>query len=226
METKNPYYSLFVKELNLIFPNAKFIHMVRDARDTVVSYKGVDFDVNSTSALAHRWNRYNRAILENIEKDEKRAITLRYEDFINDPQSESKRICSFLGVEYLSQMLTDYQRENDWVGSWREHVNKPIFKNKIYRWKKEMSENDLKLTNYVCSDLLNHFGYASDKKFSWRIKGRAFLGALGEGVFTFFEKLSHRMPIKMIHYILLIYRTLTKTIQKENQQPSAKDHSK
>jgi len=44
---KNPQYSLYVKQLIQVFPEAKFIHMIRDCRDNVLSFQKVDFDFDA-----------------------------------------------------------------------------------------------------------------------------------------------------------------------------------
>ena len=44
---KNPTYTLFAKELLQIYPEAKFIHLVRDPRDNILSFKRVSFDLTN-----------------------------------------------------------------------------------------------------------------------------------------------------------------------------------
>jgi hypothetical protein len=55
---KNPIYSIFTKELFEVFPDAKFIHLIRDYRDNIVSNRTV-FKRQSVARLALGWKLYN-----------------------------------------------------------------------------------------------------------------------------------------------------------------------
>ena len=92
---KNPLYSLFIKDLKNLFPSAKFIHLVRDPRDTVLSYQKVPFDSNTTSTLAYRWNYYNQSILKQFKKHSIKPIILKYEELVTDPEKTLREFANF-----------------------------------------------------------------------------------------------------------------------------------
>src|SRR5688572_10251408 len=55
---KNPTYSIFIPELMEIFPDARFIHLIRDYRDCILSNKKL-FKRQSLFALSQLWKIYN-----------------------------------------------------------------------------------------------------------------------------------------------------------------------
>ena len=98
MGDKNPHYSLFAIQLKKMFPNAYWIHIVRDPRATVASYKQVKFDYNGTGLLAGRWKVYNEHILQANLAETKRYLMIRYEDLVDNPDEVNRGILNFLGV--------------------------------------------------------------------------------------------------------------------------------
>lgn len=101
---KNPTYSIFVKELMEIFPEAKFIHIIRDYRDNVLSNIKV-IKTESLPIASHGWVCYNQEI-EKIKKNNPTIfLTLKYEDLVASPEENTKRICSFLALEFNQEML-------------------------------------------------------------------------------------------------------------------------
>jgi hypothetical protein len=95
---KNPIYARFLKELIGLFPESRFIHIVRDYRDNILSYQSVKFDVNSTSALAYRWKKYNEEVLKYSRIYPERFILVRHEDLLTDPTRHLRRVCSSINI--------------------------------------------------------------------------------------------------------------------------------
>lgn len=92
--------------LRWIWPDARYIHLVRDGRDVALStipmgwagnlYCGMDRWIEAEETWAR--------MAEQLPAD--RHITLRYESLIADPQSELTRICQFMGLDYDPAMLS------------------------------------------------------------------------------------------------------------------------
>lgn len=60
---KNPVYYLFMHELQVIYPDAKYIHIVRDYRDNIISHRKAML-VKNVADLAYRWLIVNEYIEE------------------------------------------------------------------------------------------------------------------------------------------------------------------
>lgn len=103
---KTPMYALCVPELHQLFPDARFVHLVRDGRDVAASYAETDFGPRGLAAASSYWRRVIRAI------DEAGSIvgpdqlqTFRYEDLAADPASTLQAISAFVDLDYDDRML-------------------------------------------------------------------------------------------------------------------------
>ncbi len=209
---KNPHHCLFLKELISVFPDSKFIHFVRDYRDTILSYQKVKFDVHGTSALAYRWKKYNQEILKYSQRYPDQFILLRYEDLLAEPEHHLERICLFLGVDFTPGMLEFYRGVGniDHLGGWHKNISRPLDKSRAYLWKSKMKKTHILKADYVCRDIFSSFGYENSSKqrsvmlFLLTLPG-VFLG----WVVTCLERFVFALPLRLRTKIIISYRSLT-----------------
>jgi hypothetical protein len=89
-----------------LYPNARFIHIVRDGRDVAnsVCQMGVQgnlyYAADTWLQAISEWE----SIREKLRPDQ--FIEVRFEELIQSPQDVLERICRFLGVEYSPEMLS------------------------------------------------------------------------------------------------------------------------
>ncbi len=88
-----------------LFPNAKFIHLLRDPRDSARSAVGMGWDGNSYHGVRHWMGTEDSWDLASI--PEAQVLTIRFEDLIQDLEGGLTRICTFLGLAFEPGML-DY----------------------------------------------------------------------------------------------------------------------
>ena len=95
---KTPAHSFHINILKTLFPDARFIHMLRDGRDVTVSafhhkervlrklqQNDPDADLNKEApALLHKWADFTRAVLK-AEEDGEPIHTVRYEAMLANP---------------------------------------------------------------------------------------------------------------------------------------------
>ncbi|MFW6224938.1 MAG: sulfotransferase family protein [Bacteroidota bacterium] len=209
---KNPHYALFGDLLAHIFPKAKFIFMIRDPRDTVLSYKNVDFDANNPAVLAHRWNIYNKAILKAYKKYSEQFIFLKFEDLLENPEKQLKRISDFLLFDYDPKMLQFYKKDQEWNTEFRKNLSKPLDKNNMYKWKNKMPVQEQKIVGFICRKLLKQFSYEpSLDNLSFKQKIQCFTARIHAWILTGSEKIIFFLPPKIIAAIINIYRKYTNT---------------
>ena len=104
---KNPVYYYFLPILEKIFPEARYIHLVRDYRANIASHQRV-FKIKKASALAYRWVKVNKLIEESKLRNAGRYLTLTYELLVSDPESSMKEICTFLRIPFSDKMTKDH----------------------------------------------------------------------------------------------------------------------
>ncbi len=108
-----------------IWPEARFIHLVRDPRDVALSVIAMGWSGNVYSAV-DKWLHAEQGWDRLVPKlNEDRWIEVQFADLISDHEDQLRRVCGFLDVDYTEQMLsyaveTDYGLPNpSRVGSWK-----------------------------------------------------------------------------------------------------------
>ncbi|WP_017658986.1 sulfotransferase family protein [Baaleninema simplex] len=106
LAVKEPRQSLFFEAIGDDFPNAKFVHLVRDARAIAMS----EWFRNNPERGLSIWYDYNTAVLRLLDRlDDERTYTVRYEDIVEAPKTTVRDLVEFLGYEFEVEML-DYGR--------------------------------------------------------------------------------------------------------------------
>lgn len=100
---KSPSYVTHLHTLTELYPTARFIHIVRDARDHCLSVHRAWG--KSMLRAAQRWSDDVTSARSAGQLLGDRYFELRYEDLIADPRITIMQICTFLGTEYSPQML-------------------------------------------------------------------------------------------------------------------------
>ena len=123
------------RELNALFPDMRFVHVVRDGRDMTFPANTVDFDLYQRVAmpdldlslplplqLAHFWAYLN----QNVATEASAALGSRYlrirlEDLCADPQAGVQQIVEWLGATEVDlASIASLVRAPDSLGRWRE----------------------------------------------------------------------------------------------------------
>jgi hypothetical protein len=164
---KNPHYALLTSRIAACFPAARFVHIVRDPRDNICSYRTVPFDVGNVGALAYRWRRYNEEILATARAFPDRFLRLRYEDLIADPRRELGRICAFLDLAFEDAMLAFHEADTEGFygerSRWFANLKKPLDAARAERWRTDLPEASVRLADAICGPLAAELGYAVDE---------------------------------------------------------------
>jgi Sulfotransferase family len=148
---KNPLYYYFLPELNLLFPEAKYVHLVRDYRANLVSHRRV-FTVKRGTDIAYRWMKVNMLIEEAKKRRPEKYFTLTYESLVGAPAKSMQDICAFLGLKYDNNMVENHQlgmysNFNNNKGEEFRKVHEKVFHainpEFIDSWKGKIPENEL-----------------------------------------------------------------------------------
>lgn len=132
-----------------ICPEARFIHIVRDARDVARSCIGMGWAGNVWTGV-ERWieaEQLWQVLKQNLSPD--RWIELTYEDLIIEPVATLTRICEFIGVNYDPAMLT-YETDTTY------DAPNPKY---IYQWQRKLSEREIRLVESRVAPMLTNRGY-------------------------------------------------------------------
>lgn len=214
---KNPHYSLLVKQLNILYPNAKFLHVMRDYRANILSYQRVKFDANDTSVLAYRWNLYNQEILNYRKLHENQFLQVRFEDLLTDFENRTTNICQFVGLDYEPEMAEFHKQPQSSV-FWHVNINKTIQLDRIDEWRKTLTKKDITIADSICGNSAQQFNYTPvSPKVSNHFSLIQWLKFLYAFVMTKLEQIVFSLPLWCNSFIIKQYRILTGSYAKKTE---------
>jgi hypothetical protein len=173
---KTPGFVRRLRTIHTLWPEARFVHLIRDGRDVHLSTlhrslkhpKPGVFDnwkdyPATTAALWWELNiRAGRQAGQSFGPNLYHEI--RYESLVNNPEQECTALCDFLGLPFDDAMLRFYERET------RPRAARPITSG-LRDWRSQMPSADAERFEAAVGDLLDELGYP-----------RAFPHPLAEGV--------------------------------------------
>jgi hypothetical protein len=178
---KTPSYRRHVTALAGAFPESRFVHLIRDGRDVALAWRDVAFGTHDAVHAAMAWRRaVSDARSAGRPLGERRYLEVRYEDLVDDPESVTRRICAFLDLPFVPELLAHHERPDMAMadlGSQKHHENlrKPITRG-LRDWRAQMSDHDVRLVESFAGDLLADVGYEvryGQRRDSWtRLTGR------------------------------------------------------
>lgn len=158
---KTPSFFRKIDILQTLFPDAKFIHIVRDGRDVFDSWRKMNPLNNNVAAVALDW-RYKLSRIEKSFKNipEENKITIRYEDLLENPEDTIKSVCSVIGIGYEKVMLDFYKTSHKHtIPHHSELIFKPLNKENTNKWKKNLLPREVKIFNMLAGHYLKKYNY-------------------------------------------------------------------
>ncbi|MBI1365114.1 MAG: hypothetical protein GC153_04065 [Alphaproteobacteria bacterium] len=172
---KTPANALHFSELARLFPSAFFVSIIRDGRDVVSSLMKMDWFEARTGermAITTHAECAARAWVSHIEEARKvaavggRFFEIRYEDLVESPESELRKLFDFLGEPWRPEVLSFEKNETIFVGmneSSAQSVARGLNHSARGRWRRDLSTADKTAVKSVAGDLLIKLGYAHDQ---------------------------------------------------------------
>ena len=164
---KTPLYMQHLDLLARLFPDALFVHLIRDGRDAALSFLSVPAGLmtegwghpQDAAGFACQWATEVASARElGARVGGQRYRELRYEALVADPEGELRAVCAFAGLEYDPAML-DYVGQTDSARkAHQQRLNEPPRQN-VREWRTEMSESDRHAFEEVAGALLAELGY-------------------------------------------------------------------
>lgn len=181
---KTPRYVENIPFLDRLWPNARFIHLIRDGRNVALSYGNVPFGPKNVAQAAKLWaDRVALGCRDGRALDTGRYIEIRYEDLVEDASGEAKDLCQFLDLDFDPGMLDYTERARDAVltraSQFNPHLTEPPL-TKTRSWETEMPDAHVEVFEAVAGPVLDELGYErrfKNPKASARMK--ASLGKIG-----------------------------------------------
>lgn len=160
--------NLFYADVILdMFPEARFLYVVRDPRAGVASMQEVSFfpdDLIFNALSRRKHDTKGRALLERHVPSAQR-MTVRYEDLVREPAPKTRSICHFLEEPFEPQMLqfhegADRYMKDEATQSYNTTATQPITDDRIDAWKRRLTPDQVAIVEHVCADVMRAFDYA------------------------------------------------------------------
>lgn len=153
LSEKTPSNILVFRELMDLFPNAHFIHVVRDPRAIAASMlqvgmraekkgqrlQGFTRDIGASARYIQRCLLAGDAAAKHAPD---RLLTVRYESLVAEPAAETKRICKFLRVEWNDAMLRPGEKQHLGEQAVTDQSENLWYNKSLYQRNPDPSEKD------------------------------------------------------------------------------------
>ncbi|MDB4470723.1 sulfotransferase [Deltaproteobacteria bacterium] len=145
-----------------VWPDARFLNMVRDGRDVLASQLNTGSFNKTPAEVGLGWSNTLCKFRKLVESDSIKGYEVFYEKLVIEPAEEARRICEFLGLPYFdsmlsfhSQDLTIYKSSHLSMG----RISQPVDSSKLERWKTDLSEQQINEFYSVARDTMVAFGF-------------------------------------------------------------------
>ena len=163
---KTPMYMQNLRLLERLFPDALYVHLIRDGRDAALSFlampRGIVTETwmhpHTAADFACQWHREVTAARRLGRRVGGRYLEVRYESLVDDVEAVLRPICEFAGLEYEAGMA-DYAGNVDVSAKpHQQRLTQPPTKG-VRDWRAQMPPDDVAAFERVAGDLLCELGY-------------------------------------------------------------------
>ena len=164
---KTPLYMRHLELLDGLFPDAQYVHLIRDGRDAALSFLQMP-EGTFTRTWAHPRTPEQFACLWRKEVGDARSLgrhvgasryhEVRYEELVAEPKATVRAICAFAAIPFEPAML-DYTDAVD--VSAKPHQQRLLIPptSGVRSWRADMPADEVAAFDSVAGDLLGKLGY-------------------------------------------------------------------
>ena len=139
---KMPANFLALGLIHLMLPNAKIIHIKRNAADICLSgftklFNNSQYHTYDLTEMARYYVNYAK-VMEHWRKvlPASAFLELQYEDLVTDKDAQSRRLIDFCGLEWNSACLESHKTERSVKTASITQVRQPVYTSSVERWKR------------------------------------------------------------------------------------------
>jgi hypothetical protein len=140
---KTPEYVTELDRLHAVFPEAQFIHIIRDARDACLSLVVYQLHGKTFRPNAKYWRDYVSAgMASGRGLPQSLYLEITYEELVLNTEQTLERVCRFLAIPYDPRMLEFHKNAGKNIAPWGGELHYKTFRppqpDDVQRWRKEM----------------------------------------------------------------------------------------
>lgn len=218
---KNPVYSIYTRRFLKIFPDAKFICIVRDYRDNYVSMRKLSdlkLEAPVLTLQVYRWRYVAKLFLSCGREYPDRVKIIRYEDLVTDKSAVVQDLCDFIGIPFEPGVFDFYRKkeetekayDNPLIARFHGSLMNPVNTGRMEQWKRELSPREVRMADTVAGRFGRRFGYheSGPSVADWlRSRPMAIYGWLIFKVYVWGSYLPAKMSLWLSVKLLVLVRT-------------------
>lgn len=164
---KTPMYMRHLGLLERLFPDARYVHLVRDGRDAALSFLEMP-EGTFTRTWAHPTTPAQFACLWGKEVADARELgrrvgpgryhEVRYEQLVSAPEETVEAICGFAGLPFDPEMLAYAATVDVSDKPHQQRLRRPPTAG-VRSWREDMAPEDVAAFEAVAGDVLRACGY-------------------------------------------------------------------
>jgi len=160
---KTPDHLRHLARIHAAYPDARFVHIVRDPRDVAHSMTVLPWASDAPLANAWVWRSWLEAMERQAEAVGAAVHTVRYERLVGDPDRELRKVCGFIGETFSAAML-NYAGSAGSVRSanepWKARNSDALAGDRASAWKQAGADDDLTAAiSVLCAAGISRYGY-------------------------------------------------------------------
>jgi len=208
---KNPGYTIYTERLLKIYPDAKFIHIIRDYRDNFISIKNVDFELPVPALVVSKWKYFVKRFYKAQQRNPENHLVLNYEKLVREPESVFAELCAFTGIKFHSEVFDFYKKKEevlniyppDFIKKYHSSLLNKISDKNVGRWKRDLNDRQIRICDQTAGHYADLAGYNREfKGFSLWIFIQSIPGILYSKLLYLATWIVDRFPYKIRMAIL------------------------
>ena len=166
---KTPLYVIHIPLLAALFPESRFVHIVRDGRDVALSVLEMPWGPSTLDDAALWWK---ESVTSGREAGARLGVEryreIRYEELIEDPEARVRELSAFVELPFQDRMLRYFERADRIVGETRfPDRHSRLFlppTRRLRDWRSQMPPRDQQAFGVMAGGLLAELGYETGSR--------------------------------------------------------------
>jgi hypothetical protein len=163
---KTPGYLFSMQRLLRHLPDAQFVAIVRDPRDTYLSLRRYDWVGTTTWSIGVYLRKCGwRVARAGRTLDPRQFTVVRYEDLVLDTEKTLRALCATLDLTYDDRMLSFFEHADENVQPWEFEIGahtklrRAVQPSDVGRWRREGDRRAVQEVEALTTEVIHDHGY-------------------------------------------------------------------